>query len=1553
MKQKLFFLFSILSFTLYAQNITLELNPSLKNQMNITEDPAGTYDIQTLGGDPWIVTRPVETYDPNQVYVISFDYIATNGLDNFQIFYGAPINPTNRRKDFGSLAPATEYTTFKAFMKYEVGNWSVFDRFRFDFGRAAGQNIMVKNVQLRAALPGEVVPLALNLARRNQISVVENPEDTYSISSLGTDPFIYSETITTPYDPNKTFVLAFDYTSSTGLDDLQVFYGKPTSPARRVLLGAVTEASSKTNISVLMTISAPVWDSFYDEFRFDFGRFAGQDITVSNLVLREPTNAEKKLLEPKETVQIELNVNTTSGGLDATEVGTGSYVLNTSGNDPWIRSKSIEVLYDIEQSYIISFEYRTETAYNDLEIFYGPPIIGTQKLSAGEIPAATEWTTYTINPRLLVDNFQDNEWTDFRFDFGKNENEAKTIEVRNIKIRKPTAQELEDEQNSDKFLSVVIDQEFRDYLNTTYANTISLVKIDTDLVNISGSVTNATEELFLAEIEPHQYGFNQSEFNFITPITIINDTFNVDVERFVQKPDHDYDRLYSRWVIVRKTGESTYEYTSNAKWAGDISAIALNNIEEDKASSIKGLDGLGPSTLSNFSDLTDLDIKSMKLNLLLNGVLSLNPTGMTHEFNGKIYNISPGFVTGFDQRIKRLTDNGIKAAFVLLIPLNIGNEDLRRIFVHPDASLGLYSMANVATEEGAEYYAAVVDFLAERYSRPDKLYGRLDQWIIHNEVDAHTNWTHAGAKPVSLYTQIYDRSMRMVHYTIRKHNPSAKVFGSFTKHWNSVAGSSANFKSKDILDVLVKLSDKEEDFEWGIGWHSYPTNLFNPKVWNDPAVKTQLNFDTPEITPKNLEMIDAYVRQKDVLYNGKKVRTILLSENGFSSNTAKNPNASETNQAAALAYFWKKTNLRLPAIENIQLHRWVDNPNEAGLEFGLWTVLDGTNDGFDRKKEGWYVWEAAGTANENAVFDPYKSVIGINDWNEIYNDVTTEVTPYVVKMNIENCGSNLDDLLVGFNGELKIPQQDGSLIFYNVASNVSQPYTIKKGSVVLASDVLNITEDTELNINLIAIENISAKGNSPSEIEINWDSNLQDIQGFVIEVKEEGGSFSELERVSAETFSYVHTGVITGDRYTYRIAAILDEDTLSCYSAETSVIAPFIIVQYKDGDKNKTANNAIKPQLKLINEADYGVALNRLSVRYWFTVEDFAPLNFYVDYARLGTSDVKGSFVALDDARDGANYYLEINFETNNVIEALGNSGEIKTRIAKSDWTDFDETNDHSYSNFNQYVETDKITVYWDGELIWGEEPEISDEQNPEIIVLYKNKDGVSNNSIKPNLSIINTGNQPVGLEDITLRYWFTPEGASPLNYNIDYAVLNKSNIVGTFDESTTPYSGATNYFEVGFEETAGQLYAYSETGEIKFRIHKQNWSSFDESDDFSYKNTVNDYSENSKITAYINGQLVWGEEPNEISNSNGDDISNPIVVYPNPATHATTLIWSESIITLDDLYLVDYMNIAHPVQSSIQDKELSIQLSNLNTGIFVIKGVINGQAFTHRLLVE
>lgn len=1319
MKQKLFFLTAFISFLFFkaplnSQNITLDLNPNLKNQMNIAEPSVGVYEIQTLGADPWILTYPIEpTYDPDQVYVISFDYIATDGLDNLQIFYGAPLDPANRRKDFGGLAASSEYTTFKAFMKYEVENWNMpFDRFRIDIGRSSGQNITIRNVQLRAAAPGEVIPINLDLSRRNQMNITEDPEAIYNILTQGGDPYIFSEDQTNTFDPEQTFVISFDYISSTGLDDLQIFYGSPISPERRALLGSLPASNTKTMYSAFMNISGTVWDESYGLFRFDFGRLAGLDIQVGDLVLREPTNEEKSLLKVEETVDIEFDVNATSPDLSATEVTTGWYALNTFDNDPWIRSKPIEVFYDIEQSYIVEFEYRTETDYNELELFYGPPISGTQKLAAGAIPASSEWTTYTINPRLIVDNFQDENWTVFRFDFGRNEFEEKNIEIRNIKIRKPTAEELETEQNSDKFVSRALNEDLISYINTDFLNHIDQVKVDMSKVYVEGAVDQISENLFLAEVEPHQYGFDLTDFNFTTALSLDDGNFKIELPRYIEKTDRQYDRLYSRWAIVEKTGGNSYSLVSSLNWPNNISGITVNNLEEEKANSVKGLDGLTPSTLSNFQDLVDLDVKSMKINLLLNGVFSLNESSLTHQFNGKIYNINQSFVSNMDSRIKQCTEAGIKTSFVLLIPY-LQNPELARIFDHPDASLGNFSMANVATEEGIEYYTAMVDFLAQRYSRPDEQFGRLDQWIIHNEVDAHTDWTHAGQKPVELYTQIYDRSMRMVHYTIRKYNPTAKVFSSFTKHWNSFAGSSANFKSKDILDQLVLITNKEGDYEWNIGWHSYPTNLFNPLVWNDPVSQTQFNFNTPQITPRNLEMIDAYVRQEDLLFNGKKVRTILLSENGFNSNTATNPNANETTQAAALAYFWKKTNKRLPSIENIQLHRWVDNPNEAGIFFGLWTVQEGTFDDFDEKKQGWYVWEAAGTSRENLVFEPYKDVIGISDWSEIYQSVNTEVTPYNVDIFINGCDSDLSDLLISFNGELKIPQEDGSLKFFNVASNVEQPYKIWKGDLLLESGVLNVNENLSVSFDLEVVEIVSLRGISPSEIEIEWNSNVSNLQGYVIEVSEEGESFVVLAEVDASTETYVHEGVTSGNRYAYRVAAIYDEDSQSCFSEEDDILAPFLIVDYKDGDKNKPNNNKIRPHFILRNEAQNDIDLNRATIKYWFTSENSTSMIFKVDEAGIyDVEQVAGSFIDLEPILKMADTYLEIGFTENTLLGALDNSGEIKTKIENSMPDEFNELNDYSYTEFQNYQQSRKITVYWDGELIWGDEPSGAADEN-------------------------------------------------------------------------------------------------------------------------------------------------------------------------------------------------------------------------------------------------
>ncbi len=1134
-----------------AQVIPLEFDLATANQLTISESPPGTYVINTTGGDPSIRTVTLaETYNPDSVYVISFDYLAPDGLDDLQIFFGTPISG-QRRIMFGSLPEAPAYRSFKAFMKIEAPNWDrSFADFRFDFGITAGQQITVRNVRLRAPTGREVIPFTLNPAARNQAPTNANANGGFEITTTGGDPWVRSTVITEMYDPDSVYVLSFDYTTTSGLNDFQIFYGQPDSPLRRAVYPGLAPTTDTTTFTAVLKADVGNWDQFYDRFRFDWGSMAGLDIQVSNFLLRAPTNAEMKLVvPPADTVFLELNVNNTSPFLTATEPTPLSYALVTTGPDPWIRAKPVTTLYDTDETYIFEFEYRANGAYNELQIFFGPPISAANSLITEPIPAAADWTTYTINPRLLTDNFQDFDWTEFRFDFGRNEttDSTKTFDLRHLIIRKPTAQEVIDEQNSDKFRSRIANAAFLDYLDTDFADSVGTVDVDMDMVTITGDVGGGAGAKFLVEVLPEEYGFDLDTFATILPVTAVGDSFGIAVPRFVALTENgrtrDRDRIYSRWAVAESNATDGYVLTSFMKWPTCVLDAALNNQVEDKANSLKGIDGLTPQSLAMFDDLVDLEVTSMKLNLLIQGIFSLDTVTMFHVFNGKKYGINPTFVGNLDSRIQALTAADIKSSLVYLVPLNQISDTVRTLFTHPDARLGNYSMANVATAQGVEYYTAITDFLAERYSRPDSLYGRLDQWIIHNEVDAHRAWTHAGEKPVDLYTQIYDRSMRLVHYTIRKHDPTAKVFSSFTKHWNSKAVEEANFRSVDILDRLTDLMTKEGDYEWGIGWHSYPTNLADPRVWLDPVPRTRLDLLTPEITPRNLEMIDAYVRQESVLYNGKKVRTVLLSENGFNSNPD-SPNSSPGKQAAALAYFWKKAeNGRLPAIENIQLHRWVDFPTEGGVLFGLWTTLPGTNGMFDEKKEGWFVWDAAGTDQETSVFAPYLDTIGITDWSEIQYAVPTETTPWPVRIRID-CAGDPSTLVLSYNGEKKIPQSDGELLFFNVASEVAQPYVLTQGDEVLLRGRLDVTEavDTVLSLCALPVEwlTFTAEAGGKTAL-LNWTTSVEpDNAGFTVERSGNSYEWAALAEVAAlpaseeQHYAWTDAAPLSGTNY-YRI----------------------------------------------------------------------------------------------------------------------------------------------------------------------------------------------------------------------------------------------------------------------------------------------------------------------------------------------------------------------------------------------------------------------------------
>lgn len=161
---------------------------------------------------------------------------------------------------------------------------------------------------------------------------------------------------------------------------------------------------------------------------------------------------------------------------------------------------------------------------------------------------------------------------------------------------------------------------------------------------------------------------------------------------------------------------------------------------------------------------------------------------------------------------------------------------------------------------------------------------------------------------------------------------------------------------------------------------------------------------------------------------------------------------------------------------------------------------------------------------------------------------------------------------------------------------------------------------------------------------------------------------------------------------------------------------------YTKDASSGTATNSISHHLDLKNEGNKPVSYRDITVRYWFTAEGNASLNYYLDYAKMGNSYVKGKYVKLPSSLPGADTYLEVSFTTPDSLYPLSRSGNIQQRIAKSDWSSFNQLNDHSYQAGNTPSRNGNVTVYVKGELVYGKEPAAAD-----TITTTGNKNYVAN----------------------------------------------------------------------------------------------------------------------------------------------------------------------------------------------------------------------------------
>lgn len=188
--------------------------------------------------------------------------------------------------------------------------------------------------------------------------------------------------------------------------------------------------------------------------------------------------------------------------------------------------------------------------------------------------------------------------------------------------------------------------------------------------------------------------------------------------------------------------------------------------------------------------------------------------------------------------------------------------------------------------------------------------------------------------------------------------------------------------------------------------------------------------------------------------------------------------------------------------------------------------------------------------------------------------------------------------------------------------------------------------------------------------------------------------------------SYLTTLAIGESKITFNFTsgnnAVL---TLNIINSDTPVVTDGLQVQFFNGNTS-VSTNGISPKFKLVNTGNKDINLADVTLRYYYTIDGEATQNFWCDWASLGSANVKYQFVKLTSPSSTADYYLELSFTSAAGTLKPGQSAEIQARFAKSNWSNYNQGNDYSFhATSNQYINSDKITGFVSGNLVWGIEP--------------------------------------------------------------------------------------------------------------------------------------------------------------------------------------------------------------------------------------------------------
>lgn len=444
------------------------------------------------------------------------------------------------------------------------------------------------------------------------------------------------------------------------------------------------------------------------------------------------------------------------------------------------------------------------------------------------------------------------------------------------------------------------------------------------------------------------------------------------------------DRLYSSFVVAVYDGEE-YIQVSNEVYVTNPEVLAKYTEPYKTGQTKKGL--LIQTTQSMIADAFELGVNHVIVNIPFSHILG---SGIEYTYDGKTYHFSSEVLAVYDDTIRRMSEKNMTVTAVLLNDWNNATPQLYYPGVkrQPAGTANYYGF-HVATEEGFETLKAIAAFLTERYSSLQSPYGRVSNWVIGNEINNQL-WNYMGPMSLEQYMEEYVRAFRVFYTAIRSTSSTSRVFFSTDYNWLHEADGRLKYNAKDVLDTFNSMVVPGGPMDWELAYHPYSIPMVEPEFWNDAETGLIKNdASSPVVNMINLKVLTDYLQQPQFLMRNGKPRHVILSEQGFTSQSHSRGEVEEL-QAAAIAYAYYLADSN-SLIDAFIMSRQVDAPSEvaASCSFGLWSCdMSKPNDIVPTmRKQSWTVYKNIDDRKRTLeTTEKYKKYIGIEKWSDVIPD---------------------------------------------------------------------------------------------------------------------------------------------------------------------------------------------------------------------------------------------------------------------------------------------------------------------------------------------------------------------------------------------------------------------------------------------------------------------------------------------------------------------------------------------------------------------------------------